>query len=189
MSSTEAMAPKAFGRLLATNNPPAAILWMLLCTEHLLNQLIEEKLPNGEAMVSDPRTYTFLIKLVAAQNKDLLPAELCENIKRLNDLRDQYARALDYQPSEEDLDFFEPGDIADAPLQRMVEGKLGILKRVWRGTVGRFGKSKTGMPGPGASDLRRIWALTYGWLSEYCKQECGVAEPAHTPQLPDSPMS
>ncbi|MEW6358992.1 MAG: hypothetical protein AB1696_21850 [Planctomycetota bacterium] len=163
MSTTEIMAQESFERILGTGSPAAAILWTQLCTEHLLNRLIAEKLPNGEAMVSDTRTYSFAIKLVTVRNKDLLPDKLCENIKMLSDLRDRYARGLDYQLQEDDLRFFDPEAADGAPLKLKANVKGGLLKRCWRAAFGRLSREKI-------NQLARIWVDTYEWLRECCKR-------------------
>ncbi len=121
--------------------------------DYLLTRLIEHTsaFEKVAKVIGDHRTYTFSVKLTMAAQMRLIDSSLYENIKKLTELRNDYAHEIDVDLAEK----FDRGFVATDGTPAFADVR-SIRERM------------NSEPRAGVEALLRIRDVTFGWLLTVC---------------------
>jgi len=141
-------------RLLLLDDSLACVATIHLCVEYWINRLICEQAPMAADLLGRPELRGMNAKLAIVCNMSILPAGLCRNVQKLNELKARCAQRLDVDFTQMDLAYDDPeGNVnLEQFRDRLISGEEDTAKAV----------------------LRWVGLFTFGWLSRHCVEELGM---------------
>ncbi len=135
------------------------VLNLHLSTEYWLDRLLQSRCRlDDEELESFDLSYSK--KLTVLRELDILPEDILQNLRALNELRNRFAHRLDYVLGESEADFnFRSSEVDFDVYKSQVAAPLPERRIDWKGALVSIGKAT----------LKR--------LETYCVKDFGLSEP------------